>query len=194
MASGRAQFQRFRTRPRGDHARNVPRDQAPGGPAASNRLRTRRRGEVAAKVLTSLRRKTRRASRSISRVLSRATIHLGRPSPIASSGLPGSGADYALGSLFGLAPGGVCLAGAVARPRGALLPHPFTLTTASTNDLSVGKAAAVCFLLHLPWVRTPQALPGALSCGARTFLTPRTTRGCLTDSTRSLAPRGGLRR
>ena len=32
-------------------------------------------------------------SRSISRVLSWTAIHLGRPSPIASSGLPGSGAD-----------------------------------------------------------------------------------------------------
>jgi len=29
---------------------------------------------------------------------------------------------------------------------------------------------AVYFLLHLPWVHTPQALPGTLLCGARTFL------------------------
>ena len=126
-------------------------------------------------------------SRSISRVLSRATIHLGRSSPIASSGLPGSGADHAFEPLFGLAPGGVYLAGTVARSRGALLPHPFTLTnrypTAKRRD-----AAAVCFLLHFPWVRTPQGLPGALSCGARTFLTP-SARGCLTDSLRSLAAR-----
>ena len=78
----------------------------------------------------------RRVSRSISRVLSRATIHLGRSSPIASSGLPGSGADHTLRPLFGLAPGGVYLAEAVARPRGALLPHPFTLTNRSTNGLA----------------------------------------------------------
>ena len=78
-------------------------------------------------------------SRSISRVLSRATIHLGRPSPIASSGLPGSGADHAFGPLFGLAPGGVYLAGAVARPRGALLPHPFTLTNRIRQHLDVGR-------------------------------------------------------
>jgi hypothetical protein len=29
---------------------------------------------------------------------------------------------------------------------------------------------AVYFLWHLPWARAPQALPGTLSCGARTFL------------------------
>jgi hypothetical protein len=31
---------------------------------------------------------------------------------------------------------------------------------------------AVYFLLHFPWVHTPQALPGTLLCGARTFLPP----------------------
>ena len=46
-------------------------------------------------------------SRPISRVLSRTTIHLGRTSPYASSDLPGPNAGRALGSLFGLAPGGV---------------------------------------------------------------------------------------
>ena len=46
-------------------------------------------------------------SRPVSRVLSRATIHLGRASPHASSDLPESGADHTLGFLFGLAPGGV---------------------------------------------------------------------------------------
>jgi len=34
--------------------------------------------------------------------------------------------------LFGLAPGGVCRAAAVAGKRGALLPHRFTLTAAKT--------------------------------------------------------------
>src|ERR1700684_673259 len=28
------------------------------------------------------------------------------------------------------------------------------------------------FLLHLPWTRVPQALPGTVPCGARTFLHP----------------------
>ena len=69
------------------------------------------------------------SSRSISRVLSRTIIHLGRSSPNASSGLPESSADHAIGFLFGLAPGGVYLADAVTRHRGALLPHPFTLTS-----------------------------------------------------------------
>ena len=31
-------------------------------------------------------------------------------------------------------------------------------------------AWAVCSLLHCPWARAPQALPGTLLCGARTFL------------------------
>ncbi len=47
-------------------------------------------------------------SRPISRVLSRAAIHLGRASPRASSGRPGNGAGHAMVPLLGLAPGGVC--------------------------------------------------------------------------------------
>ncbi len=46
-------------------------------------------------------------------------------------------------------------------PRGELLPHPFTLTS---------QCEAVCFLLHWPWACAPQALPGTLPDGARTFL------------------------
>ena len=71
---------------------------------------------------------------AISRVLSRTIIHLGRPSPAASSNLPGS----PLGTggvavkprtpLFGLAPGGVYRAANCYQSRGALLPHHFTLT------------------------------------------------------------------
>ena len=37
-------------------------------------------------------------------------------------------------------------------------------------------AWAVCFLLHFPWARAPQALPGTLPCGARTFLRAVTQR------------------
>ena len=51
----------------------------------------------------------------VSRVLSRTAIHLGRPSPNASSNLPESGAGHAKGFLFGLAPGGVYTAGPVTR-------------------------------------------------------------------------------
>ena len=42
-------------------------------------------------------------------------------------------------------------------------------------------AWAVCFLLHFPWACAPQALPGASSCGARTFLC-KLRSGCLADS------------
>ncbi len=63
--------------------------------------------------------------------------------------------------LFGLAPGGVYRAASCYQSRGALLPHLFTLT---------GRKPAVYFLWHFPWARAPQALPGALSEGARTFL------------------------
>jgi len=46
---------------------------------------------------------------------------LQRPNPRARAGHP-------IALLFGLAPGGVCRAGAVARAAGELLPHRFTLT------------------------------------------------------------------
>ena len=52
-------------------------------------------------------------SRSISRVLSRTTIHLGRLSPDASCSLPGPGTGRTMGPLFGLAPSGVYPATAV---------------------------------------------------------------------------------
>jgi hypothetical protein len=42
------------------------------------------------------------------------------------------------------------------RDRGALLPHPFTLTDGSED------APAVCFLLHFPWGRPRRALPGTV--------------------------------
>lgn len=70
----------------------------------------------------------RSESRSVSRVLSRTAIPLRQPSLTASSNLPGSSAGHANGSLFGLAPGGVYLATDCYQPRGALLPHLFTLT------------------------------------------------------------------
>ncbi len=50
------------------------------------------------------------------------------------------------------------------RQPGELLPHPFTLTPRPEGD------GAVCFLWHFPRGRPHQALPGILSCEARTFL------------------------
>ncbi len=79
-------------------------------------------------------RKSEKPELAISRVLSRTIIHLGRPSPAASSNLPGSplgtggAAVRPRTPLFGLAPGGVYRAANCYQPRGALLPHLFTLT------------------------------------------------------------------
>ena len=99
----------------------------------------------------------------VSRVLSeglaapRMTIYLGRRSPVASSDLPGSRSGPGRPAsptglppptpapLFGLAPGGVCRARAVARPAGELLPRRFTLTPTAEA------AVAVSFLWHFPY-------------------------------------------
>ena len=100
-------------------------------------------------------------SRPVSRVLSRAAIHLGRASPRASCDLPGSGAGHACRSPIWSCSGWGLPCHRCCHRRGALLPHLFTLTRARR---------AVCFLWHCPWARAPQALPGTLPCGARTFL------------------------
>ena len=80
----------------------------------------------------------KKRSQPISRVLSWAIIHLGCASPRTSSDLPGSHVWATRAAqirrpvppapLFGLAPGGVCRAAECCHRRGALLPHPFTLT------------------------------------------------------------------
>ncbi len=77
----------------------------------------------------------KRASQPVSRVLSRTIIHLRPASPRTCSGLPESGASYTMGFLFGLAPGGVYLATDCYQPRGALLPHHFTLTGLSSGGM-----------------------------------------------------------
>ena len=106
-------------------------------------------------------------SRPISRVLSRTTIHLGRTSPYASRDLPGSNAGRALGSLFGLAPGGVYPAapvtGNAVRSYRTFSPLP---------RIAVRQPRAVCFLWHFPSAHAAQTLSGTLPCGARTFLRP----------------------
>src|SRR5688572_19454516 len=52
--------------------------------------------------------------------------------------------------------------------RGALLPHLFTLTCLRP----CGRRRAVYFLCHFPSSCPDRALPGALPCGVRTFLSP----------------------
>ena len=55
----------------------------------------------------------------------------------------------------------------------------FTIATVVTNcavrsyrtfSPLPGQDRAVSFLLHSPWARAPQVLPGILTSGARTFL------------------------
>src|SRR5580692_6948926 len=69
-------------------------------------------------------------------------------------------------SLFGLAPGGVCRAADVAtravRSYRTISPLPAPLA----------RHLGGIFLLHFPWARAPQALPGTVPSGARTFLHP----------------------
>ena len=86
-------------------------------------------------------------SRPVSRILcgarfarAAATISLGAHAPRRCSpapcGLPGSiGRATLERSLLGLAPGGACRAGAVARAAGELLPHRFTLTARAIGAL-----------------------------------------------------------
>lgn len=107
--------------------------------------------------------KKRRRSRPISRVLSWTVIRLGATSPQRSSNLPGSSAGHANGSLFGLAPGGVCRAGPLPDSRCALTApfHPYRLPERNVGGI---------FLLHFPSACAAQALPGTLPYGARTFL------------------------
>ena len=81
-------------------------------------------------------------------------------SPHISSNLPGYSAGRTIVPLFGLAPDGVYLATNCCQLCGALLPHPFTLTT----------CVAVFSLLHLPSAHAAQMLSGVLPYGARTFL------------------------
>ncbi len=79
-------------------------------------------------------REPERPEPAVSRVLSRAIIHLRRLSPAACSNLPGNplgtgGESVSLRvPLFGLAPSGVYRAASCYQSRGALLPHLFTLT------------------------------------------------------------------
>ena len=104
-------------------------------------------------------------SRPVSRVLSWTVIPLGAASPRRSSSLPRPDAGHVMGSLFGLAPGGVCRAGLLPGSRCALTApfHPCRPACAGLGGI---------FLLHFPSACAAQALPGVLPYGARTFLPP----------------------
>src|SRR4029077_18776989 len=69
--------------------------------------------------------------------------------------------------LFGLAPGGVCLAGRSPGRRWALTPpfHPYLAARLRRHALPGGN-----FLWHFPSGRPDWVLPSALLYGARTFL------------------------
>jgi hypothetical protein len=90
------------------------------------------------------------------------TVHLERPTrePVRAA----RRGPNPLVPLFGLAPSGVYPAVGVAT---AAVRSYRTISPLPTRRQRV---EAVCFLWHFPWARAPQALPGTLPCGARTFL------------------------
>jgi len=52
-----------------------------------------------------------------------------------------------------------------------VLPRARCALTAPFHPYRLGRTEqAVYFLRHFPWTFAPQALPGTLPCGARTFL------------------------
>jgi hypothetical protein len=107
----------------------------------------------------------RKRSRPISRVLSRAIIHLGYASPHTSSDLPGSLYGPYVRSKsedFGrVLPYLVLLQAGFAVPPSVTTGAVRSYRTLSPLPPPYG-GLAVCFLLHFPWTHVPQALPGAL--------------------------------
>ena len=101
-------------------------------------------------------------------------IPLGPPLLAGSSDLPGGFGRAVLRSgppYLVLLRAGFCLPPCYHR-RGALLPHLFTLTRLRRGLSAAGFGEAVCFLCHFPSGCPDRALPGALPCGVRTFLSP----------------------
>ena len=106
------------------------------------------------------------ARRSVSRVLSlpeqRMAIHLGRPLPNASCDRPGRRrGNPPAGRSPRVAPTWSCSRWGLpcrssCRERGALLPHPFTLTGGPFG------VPVVYSLWHFPWGRPRRALPGTV--------------------------------
>jgi len=112
-----------------------------GAPRQRRELEAQARGpKFASQTLgpsSNAKRRGKRRSRPISRVLSWTVIPLGATSPLRSSNLPGPDAGRVMRSLFGLAPGGVCRAGLLPGSRCALTApfhpchapcHPFTVS------------------------------------------------------------------
>ena len=131
-----------------------------------------------------------KASRTISRVMSRMIIYLGLPSPAASSGPPESSPGRLYRFLFGLASNGVYMCPARYRAGGSLLHCLSTLTQGNhaKRDVPGNHVSHDCrnfqvfhaikhgypggiFLLHCPWSHLHRTLSGILPCEARTFLT-----------------------
>ena len=114
----------------------------------------------------------KRGSWPVSRVLSRTAIHLRRMSPCACSDLPGSRAGDTLTLPYlVLLRVGFTLPLPLPATRCALtLSHLPWQATAPFHPCRSWWTWAVCFLWHFPWACAPQALPGTLPCGARTFL------------------------
>ena len=100
-----------------------------------------------------------KVSQPISRVLSRAINHLWPTSPQTFSSLPESNPSNIIRSLFGLTPGGVYRAASCYQPRGALLPHHFTLTHRQLkSDLGGIVSVALAVSSHSPGVTWHPAL------------------------------------
>ena len=148
-----------------------------------------------------------RRSRPISRVLSWAIIPLGRPSPVASSSLPGSHARTRRCRLpcdFPIWPcsrwGFPCHVRY--RPRGALLPHHFTLTCVAFPDGELAHRRYLSVALsvgsRLPGVTWRSALwsPDFPPPGTSTYVIDVCRRipgsDCPADSARRLSERTAL--
>ncbi len=105
--------------------------------------------------------------------LQAATISLGRPSPDASSSLPGDSAGRLISPYVTLHQAGFAQVSGCPEPR-ALLPHDCTLTDDPQFPLSERtrglRPPAVCFCGTFLGVAPHWVLPSALPCGARTFL------------------------
>ena len=138
----------------------------------TDRLEDRRRRHVPGR--------ERGVRRPVSRVLSpRArgmAIHLGRPLPDASRDPPGRRRGNPPAGRTRGRPYSVLLPVGFTLPpplpaRGALLPHPFTLTGRPCGG------RAVCFLWHFPWGRPRRALPGTVFPWSPDFPPPVRSRG-----------------
>jgi hypothetical protein len=106
----------------------------------------------------------------ISRILSWGIIYLGLALRPGSSDLPGAAPGRRIGSLFGLAPGGVFLA-ELSLTRRCALTAPFHHFPPSLCPLAKPKLwRVVSFLWHFPAGYPVSRLASALPCGVRTFL------------------------